>query len=283
MARLRRRGQPTRQRPSERPNATRAGGPGDPAPSTPALGRALKEAREKAGLNQREAAKKIGVHFVTVHTWESPRRRERPTDASLARIAKAYGTSESVILRRAAAFEPGAKAGLTAGQDSRSDSAPRTSRAAADVGTHGASAPVAKQRERRIRARGLSRRRAAGVSNAMKSSPAGTGPSPARAHDQTQSPARDTSLDSSVVGSHGKLSGLPRRAYSRVLRVLADLAERSEFSPSQLASLQGAMTAPALMDVFAALTPQTMSEDDYVAAIDATAAAVQAYLSAQQR
>ncbi len=64
---------------------------------TIALSRALRSARASAGLSQVLAAKKIGVHPVTLYVWETEKRADTPSSANLARAARVYGTTPSVL------------------------------------------------------------------------------------------------------------------------------------------------------------------------------------------
>jgi transcriptional regulator with XRE-family HTH domain len=113
-------GKPTRTR-----RRRRAQSGGDVPAATAALSQALREARHKSGLSQRAAADKVGVHFVTIYTWENERRHERPTDENLARAAKVYGTNAAAIKRRAAALEGTAASADTADAGSNAASVER--------------------------------------------------------------------------------------------------------------------------------------------------------------
>src|SRR5262245_58506462 len=92
----RRRGRP--------PGSARKAGPDIPVPVV-ALSRALREARSNAGLTQRSAADRIGVHFVTLYTWESEQQPAQPNDKNLAKAARLYHTTPVAIRRRAAELE----------------------------------------------------------------------------------------------------------------------------------------------------------------------------------
>ena len=72
---------------------------------------------------------------------------------------------------------------------------------------------------------------------------------------------------------------LSHRAYARVLRVLADLAEDLSLSPAALGAAQQALTAPGMLDVFAAFKSGPMTDADVLKAIDATSVAVRSFVS----
>lgn len=60
-----------------------------------------KEAREKAGLTQEEAAEKIGVSRASIWLWETG--RGSPLIASLSKMSAAYGVPISELEIEAAA------------------------------------------------------------------------------------------------------------------------------------------------------------------------------------
>lgn len=64
---------------------------------TVALSRGLRDARVAAGFSKTDAAKKIGVHYVTLYAWENERRSDRPTDENLAKAARVYRTTVDQI------------------------------------------------------------------------------------------------------------------------------------------------------------------------------------------
>jgi hypothetical protein len=65
-----------------------------------------------------------------------------------------------------------------------------------------------------------------------------------------------------------------RAVVSKVLRVLADVADKVPLTPETLNAAQRALMAPAFIDVFAAFKSGPMSDEDINAAFDATGAAV---------
>lgn len=194
-----------------------------------ALSRVLREAREHAGLTQRVAAAAIGVHSVTLSTWESERRPERPSPENIVRVARAYRTTVAALRERA----------------SGAGGAPPTA---------AASTPSAEP----VRASTASSADSSAVAVRADDTDAGTG-----------------------EGATGRV--LPRRAYARVFRLLADLADQNELSLAELAGAQRALTDPALLGVFAAMTSSPLSEDDSVAIIDAAAAAVRTFVTGRRR
>ncbi len=56
---------------------------------TVSIGNNLRQARQEAGLTQREAARKIGVSTLTIIHWEQGKHSPMPENAM--KIAKTYG------------------------------------------------------------------------------------------------------------------------------------------------------------------------------------------------
>ena len=212
-------------------------------PATVALSRALREARVNAKLNQTDAAKKVGVHFVTIYAWENEKRADQPSDANLARAAKVYRTTPEDLRRRAASIERtlgGSRAAAKADQGATADqSAP--SRAMPSPNE----APIAAE--------------VADVAVTVRGSTRPPAPR-ARPTARVAVPATRASADRAIV--------------SKVLRVLADVADKVPLTAETLTAAQQALLAPALIDVFAAFKTGPMSDEDINAAYDATGAAV---------
>jgi putative transcriptional regulator len=57
----------------------------------------LKRLRQRRGLTQAELARRIGVHRVTIATWETG--RFRPSVDGLPRLAKALGVPVTELLK----------------------------------------------------------------------------------------------------------------------------------------------------------------------------------------
>jgi transcriptional regulator with XRE-family HTH domain len=220
-------------------------------PATVALSRALREARVSAKLNQTDAAKRIGVHFVTIYAWENEKRGDQPSDANLARAAKVYRTTPEALKRRAAALErtlDGHESGSSAGARNGS-TADRAANGAHDAG---ATAPPNAVVADAHGAVAVGSRRAAG-----KRAARGTG---RHVPSKRSGAMAGASADRAIV--------------SKVLRVLADVADKVPLTPETLNAAQRALLAPALIDVFAAFKSGPMSDEDINAAYDATGAAV---------
>jgi transcriptional regulator with XRE-family HTH domain len=225
------------------------------SPAIVAMSRALRDARVRSGLSKADAAEKVGVHFVTLYAWENENRTDQPSEENLARAARAYGTTPETLHRRAKAIEPGISA-----------TAPSSS-------ADGASAAGGKaEPTRRQSAQGT---KSVGSNN----------------HTATKAKkARQSGRGGSTVARKGSVSGmnhasvtLSGQAYARVLRVLADLAEELSLPPATLGSAQQALTAPGLLDVFAAFSPEPLTNDDVLAAIDAAGVAVRSFVSGRRR
>ena len=60
-----------------------------------ALGKTLQRAREDAGLEQSEAAEKLGVHYTTISRWENG--RQKVPEAQLKSMVNLYGITPSVL------------------------------------------------------------------------------------------------------------------------------------------------------------------------------------------
>jgi len=218
-----------------------------------AMSRALRDARVRSGLSKADAAEKVGVHFVTLYAWENENRTDQPSEENLARAARAYGTTPETLHRRAKAIEPGISATL-----------PNNS------------------------ADGLSGSKGERTRN---KSGQGTQSSGSNNHTATKAKkARQSGRGGSAVARKGSVRGmnhagvtLSSQAYARVLRVLADLAEELSLPPATLGSAQQALTAPGLLDVFAAFSPEPLTENDVLAAIDAAGVAVRSFVSARRR
>ena len=217
------------------------------------MSRALRDARVRSGLSKADAAEKVGVHFVTLYAWENENRTDQPSEENLARAARAYGTTPETLHRRAKAIEPGISATV-----------PNNS------------------------ADGLSGSKAEPTRN---KSGQGTKSSGSNNHTATKAKkARQSGRGGSAVARKGSVRGmnhasvtLSGQAYARVLRVLADLAEELSLPPATLGSAQQALTAPGLLDVFAAFSPEPLTENDVLAAIDAAGVAVRSFVSARRR
>ena len=236
------------------------------APAIVAMSRALRDARTKAELSKATAADKIGVHFVTLYAWENENRTDQPSDENLAKAAKAYGTTAETLQRRAKAIEAGLSAESGAGDASESAAAPAAKKA-----------PAKRGRPAKVKTRGAQRAEAPAPPVAKRpvgrprSTPAVSAPVSAR----VSAPANGR------VTNHAQVT-LSHQAYARVLRVLADLAEDLSLSPSALGAAQQALTAPGMLDVFAAFTSAPMTDADILNAIDATSVAVRSFVAARK-
>lgn len=221
------------------------------APAVVAMSRALRDARTRSGLSKTGAAEKIGVHFVTLYAWENENRADQPSAENLAKAAKAYGTTPATVLRRAQAIEQGiSSTGSIAGSsDGGAGQDPALQPAKHRRGREASSAPAA----------------------ATVTPKHG----PGRPRKTADGAAQTLGLDHAEVA----LSGA---AYARVLRVLAGLAEELSLPASALAAAQQVLTAPTLFDVFAAFTPDGLTDADKLAAIDATGVALRSFLSARE-
>jgi transcriptional regulator with XRE-family HTH domain len=240
--RTKRRSEPSRARRSQKDGSPEKAIP----PATVALSRALREARVAAKLNQTDAAKKVGVHFVTIYAWENEKRNDQPSDANLARAAKVYRTTPEELRRRAASIERTLTAGRPAAKADVSASAPEAPPVkvlAAPNGT-GADAAAPELPASKVRAKPV--RKAAPVA---------------------RSSGRPASVPVATIRGD-------RAIVSKVLRVLADVADKVPLTPETLNAAQRALLAPALIDVFAAFKSGPMSDEDINAAFDATGAAV---------
>lgn len=211
-------------------------------PATVALSRALREARVNAKLNQTDAAKKVGVHFVTIYAWENEKRADQPSDANLARAAKVYRTTPEDLRRRAASIE------RTLG----GSRAPAKADQAATTDQGGAGRAMASPNEAPVAAK------VADVGVTVRGS--------------TRPPATRARPTARVAAA--PRSSADRAIVSNVLRVLADVADKVPLTAETLTAAQQALLAPALIDVFAAFKTGPMSDEDINAAYDATGAAV---------
>ena len=224
--------------------------------ATVALSRALREARVNAKLNQTDAARKIGVHFVTVYAWENEKRNDQPSDANLARAAKAYRTTAEDVKRRAAAIERTLGAG-------KSDVV---------AGSRGAAKPdLGTVEEREVPVKPLPVPNVIPATGARAAADAGSSKAGAKRAPKAAASARPSPR--TVVTSPRPISS-DRAIVSKVLRVLADVADKVPLTPETLNAAQRALLAPALIDLFAAFKSGPMSDDDINAAYDATGAAV---------
>lgn len=230
------------------PRGTRASKSGNGGKRIPAgimrLSRVLREARDQTNLTQRAAAAAIGVHPVTLSTWESERRLEHPNPTNLRRLARAYGTTVAALQQRAGGTDE--QASFTPAEP------PRAGRGARHAVSPGASAPAAAD--------------TIGTTTAVRAATAAT------SHALAVRVGHGGEMAESLV--------LPRRAYGRIFRLLADLADHSELSLAELAGAQRALTDPALLGVFVGITSGPLSEEDTVAVIDAAAAAVRTFVTA---
>jgi transcriptional regulator with XRE-family HTH domain len=222
-------------------------------PAIIAMSRALRDARARSGLSKAAAADKVGVHFVTLYAWENENRTDQPSDENLARAAKAYGTTAEALQRRAKAIEQGLGSGPAAGSESSESAAP-----AAPAKAPAGARKRAKHAEPPAKA-------------AVAKRPVG----------RPRSVVAPTRATASGAANHGSAT-LSHQAYARVLRVLADLAEDLSLSPSALGAAQQALTAPGMLDVFAAFTQAPMTDADVLNAIDATSVAVRSFVSARK-
>lgn len=230
-----------------------------------ALSRVLREARMRTELSPTQVAEKVGVHFVTVYAWENERRPNQPTEANLSRIARAYGTTSVALRRRASEIEK------TLGQDNATQGVAEE---------HTADVSVAEQPHKNRRS---------GPQQLLRGGRSITGPAtnaPGDASHDLIKPARGSAAidlndpqTSSRPVTYPPVTVLPRGVYSRVLRVLADIADDVSLTPASIAAAQQALTAPAFFDVFAAFASPPLSEDDMNAAIDAAGAAVKLFIN----
>jgi transcriptional regulator with XRE-family HTH domain len=225
-------------------------------PAIVAMSRALRDARTRAELSKATAADKIGVHFVTLYAWENENRTDQPSDENLAKAARVYGTTSETLQRRAKAIEQGlsAEAAPSAAAENASESAA----------------------EKAPRTRGRPPR------NRVAQRTADSAPKPPvakKAVGRPRSAAAPVSAARPV--NHGTVT-LSHQAYARVLRVLADLAEDLSLSPEALGAAQQALTAPAMLDVFAAFKSGPMTDADVLNAIDATGVAVRSFVSGRK-
>lgn len=232
------------------------------APAIVAMSRALRDARTKAELSKATAADKIGVHFVTLYAWENENRTDQPSDENLAKAAKAYGTTAETLQRRAKAIEAGLSAESGAGDASESAAAPAAKKA-----------PAKRGRPAKVKTRGAQRAEAPAPPVAKR--PVGRPRSTPAVSAPVRAPANGR------VTNHAQVT-LSHQAYARVLRVLADLAEDLSLSPSALGAAQQALTAPGMLDVFAAFTSAPMTDADILNAIDATSVAVRSFVAARK-
>jgi len=228
-------------------------------PAIVAMSRALRDARTKSGLSKAAAADKVGVHFVTLYAWENENRTDQPSDENLAKAARAYGTTAETLQRRAKAIEQGL------GSEPAADSAKAEAAPAATT------APPARRRGKGRKGRGAKREVEAAAPAPAARQPIGRPRSAALA-----------SVGASPGASNHVGTTLSHQAYARVLRVLADLADDLALSPSALVAAQQALTAPAMLDVFAAFKSGPMTDADVINAIDATSAAVRSFVSGRK-
>ena len=226
-----------------------------------AMSRALSDARTRAGLSKAAAADKIGVHFVTLYAWENENRTDQPSDENLAKAARAYGTTADTLQRRAKAIEQGL------GSEPAADSGPATA-------AEPTPAKVPATRGRRGK-----REKARGAQGDVE--PASSAPAVRKAVGRPRSPAPASIAARSQTLNRPGVT-LSNQAYARVLRVLADLAEDLSLSPTALVAAQQALTAPAMLDVFAAFKSGPMTDADVISAIDATSAAVRSFMSGRR-
>jgi len=228
-------------------------------PAIVAMSRALRDARTRAGLSKAAAADKIGVHFVTLYAWENENRTDQPSDENLAKAARAYGTTAETLQRRAKAIEQGL------GSEPAAD-APK-----ADAEPAPTAAPAARRRGKGRKGRGAKR----------EVEPAASAPAARQPVGRPRSAAPASVAASSGESNHAGMT-LSRQAYARVLRVLADLADDLSLSPSALVAAQQALTAPAMLNVFAAFKSGPMTDADVINAIDATSMAVRSFVSGRK-
>jgi transcriptional regulator with XRE-family HTH domain len=228
-------------------------------PAIVAMSRALRDARTRAELSKAAAADKIGVHFVTLYAWENENRTDQPSDENLAKAARVYGTTSETLQRRAKAIEQGLSA----------EPAPS---GAAESASESAAERAPSTRGRRPRARVAQRT----ADSAPKA------PAARKAVGRPRSAVAPGSTVTARTANHGTVT-LSRQAYARVLRVLADLAEDLSLSPEALGAAQQALTAPGMLDVFAAFKSGPMTDADVLNAIDATSVAVRSFVSGRKK
>jgi transcriptional regulator with XRE-family HTH domain len=210
----------------------------------------MRDARAGAGLTQRAAADRIGIHFVTLYTWESEQQPAQPSDKNLAKAAKIYRTTPEAIRQRASELEGQAASGQLA-------ALPETRGRRVKPGRR----PRATQSER---------------ATAPESSATSRGEA-TRGSSESQSTSVVLVQDNEVP-----LPGVSRRVYGRVFRLLADLADQMDLSPKQLVNVQRALTSPALIGVFTNLSDEPHDESDVLAAVDAAAVAVRTYVAGRR-
>lgn len=228
-------------------------------PSIVAMSRALRDARVRADLSKAAAAEKIGVHFVTLYAWENENRTDQPSEENLAKAAKVYGTTADTLHRRAKAIEQGLSAERPA-----------------DTASTAAGEPAAAKEPRARRpgkpstgARKAAQRAEAAPKVSAVKAPRGTAGSVS------------TAVPFTGRGMNHANVTLSHQAYARVLRVLADLAEDLSLTPSALGAAQQALTAPGLLNVFAAFSPEPLNDEDILTAIDAASVAVRTFVTAR--
>ena len=241
---------------STAPSARRKGaassrGSAAPSKDIVALSRSLRDARTAAGLSKADAAKKIGVHFVTLYAWENERRSDKPSDENLAKAARVYRTTVESLrngtdAQKASPSQPAARDDKTASKRTKGTRrGTRAKKARADVPVMDTLAsPVADRADRGGEV-------SAAVTDTGRSRKAASSPS------------------------------VPQQLYARSLRVLADLAEQTPLPPSRLAAAQEALTAPELFQLFAAFSPQPLSDDDMLAVVDSAGDAVRSFMAAR--
>lgn len=205
------------------------------------------------------AAKRIGVHFVTLYAWENERRADQPSDDNFSRAARVYRTSAAKLKQRAAEIRRTLEAeGTTIAVEPQ----------AAGARHQGGASSVPK---RRPRAPTRPRQRQADIGRATTPSPADLA---ALAPARTQSPA-------AASGSSFPRGPLPHGAYVRALRVLADIAEQTALPPESLAAAHRALTAPELLQLFAAVNQGPLTDDDIFAAVESAGVAMRSYVIAR--
>jgi hypothetical protein len=196
------------------------------------------------------------VHYVTLYTWENDRRPERPSEASLARVARVYGTQVGALGEGVA----------------NGEAPPSPSSAPAGGGAAG----------------GARRSHATRVAtpSPMDALQSAIGAAP---DDLAERPAADTRASTTIMRADapGGASGAPlsRRVYGHVFRLLADLAEQTDLGSSELDAAREALTSPALFRVFVPFAPDPdgMSEDDVIAAVDAASVAVRSFVASRRQ
>ncbi len=226
--------------------------PTDKAVNKRVMKDALRSARNAAGLSQAEAARRIGVHSVTLHVWENHSRADIPREANLAVAARVYGTTPDMLR------------GLST-QNANVDQEVSGKKAA--VSTQPLSGAIGASKHPHGRPRSHSTRDL----------------TPQEAIPQQQSVTRVTANAATANAksrpSTIRIGAIPRTVYGRVFRALAELADNSDLNIDGLATAQKALMNSSLLAAFSELNNGLLSEEDMFAAIDASASAIGTFVS----